>query len=325
MKLSIAIDLFVARKRANGLIYEQAATCYGQFCRAIGDVELSELTTKQVLKFVSPELTSTNWGREKYQLVTRLFRYWASRQEMPHLLLPPPKRVIKHRVFNPYIFTRLEIRRLLSATSKNHLHRYAVIHGQTFRTLILVLYGSGLFLKEALTLKCADVHLEKGILDIHCGRACRERKIPIGDDLQGVLERYVAWRSRNRIESDLLFVNIESQPLVLGTVIHNFKRLREIAGVARSDGARRQPRLQDFRFTFAVHRITSWIRNGADLNRMLPALAVYMGQSGLGSINRYLSLTPERFRRHLDRLSPPARKGRHWRDDRDLIRFLTAL
>jgi integrase/recombinase XerD len=56
------------------------------------------------------------------------------------------------------------------------------------------------------------------------------------------------------------------------------------------------------RQTFAVHRITAW-RDGADLNRMLHALAAYMGQVGLGATGSYLRLAPKRFRKHLGKLS----------------------
>jgi hypothetical protein len=41
--------------------------------------------------------------------------------------------------------------------------------------------------------------------------------------------------------------------------------------------------LNDLQCAFAVHRITSWIRNGTDLDLMVPALAVYMGLVGLSS------------------------------------------
>ncbi len=82
--------------------------------------------------------------------------------------------------------------------------------------------------------------------------------------------------------------------------------------------------MHDLRHTFAVHRITSWIKHGAELNRMLPALAVYMGQSGLGSTERYLSLTPERFRTQLMKLSP-AKAQKRWRDDAALMKFLADL
>jgi integrase/recombinase XerD len=57
---------------------------------------------------------------------------------------------------------------------------------------------------------------------------------------------------------------------------------------------------------------------------MLPALAAYMGQTGIGSTERYLSLTPERFRTQLDKLSP-MRGKRRWRDDKALMKFLAEL
>ena len=64
--------------------------------------------------------------------------------------------------------------------------------------------------------------------------------------------------------------------------------------------------MDDLRTTFAVHRLTTWLRQGADLNRLIPALSAYMGQCGLGSSERYLKLTPERFRTQLNRLESAA-------------------
>ena len=72
-----------------------------------------------------------------------------------------------------------------------------------------------------------------------------------------------------------------------------FERLRERAGVRRTDGARYQPRLHDLRHTFAVHRLTSWYRQGADVQKLLPVLSVYLGHAHLSSTQAYLSMTPE--------------------------------
>jgi hypothetical protein len=57
---------------------------------------------------------------------------------------------------------------------------------------------------------------------------------------------------------------------------------------------------------------------------MLPALAAYIGQQELASTERYLSLTPERFRKELDKLSPMRRKQR-WRNNPNLMNFLALL
>jgi integrase/recombinase XerD len=95
------------------------------------------------------------------------------------------------------------------------------------------------------------------------------------------------------------------------------------SGLRRRDGATIWPRISDLRATFAVHRITAWLKDESNLNQMLPALATYLGQSGLGSIEGYLKLAPERFRKQLLSLSPQ-KSRRHWRDDPNLMRFLAS-
>jgi integrase/recombinase XerD len=50
-----------------------------------------------------------------------------------------------------------------------------------------------------------------------------------------------------------------------------------------------------------------------------------MGQCGLGSSERHLKLTPERFRKELVKLSPQRPKKRRWRDDSALMKFLAEL
>jgi integrase/recombinase XerD len=57
-------------------------------------------------------------------------------------------------------------------------------------------------------------------------------------------------------------------------VQQTFKRLREYVGINRIDGARYQPRLHDLRHAFAVHRLTSWYKEGADVQKLLPRAGV---------------------------------------------------
>ena len=86
-----------------------------------------------------------------------------------------------------------------------------------------------------------------------------------------------------------------------------FAQLRRCAGVSRTDGARYQPRLHDFRHAFVGHRLTSWYRAGADVQRLLPQLSTYLGHVGVTATQVYLTMTPEllreaclRFERYAD-------------------------
>lgn len=61
-------------------------------------------------------------------------------------------------------------------------------------------------------------------------------------------------------------------------------------------GPRHQPRLHDARHSFAVHRLTTWYRQGADVQRLLPKLSTYLGHANISGTQRYLSLTPDLLR-----------------------------
>jgi len=54
-----------------------------------------------------------------------------------------------------------------------------------------------------------------------------------------------------------------------------------------------QPRLHDLRHAFSVHRLVVWYRQGADVQRLLPQLATYLGHVHLAATQRYLTMTPE--------------------------------
>ena len=51
--------------------------------------------------------------------------------------------------------------------------------------------------------------------------------------------------------------------------------------------------MHDLRHSFAVHRLTAWYRQGADVQRLLPVLSTYLGHSDLEGTKIYLTMTPE--------------------------------
>ncbi len=89
------------------------------------------------------------------------------------------------------------------------------------------------------------------------------------------------------------FVLRRGAPVSIQIVEQAFTRLRRYAGVGRADGARYQPRLHDMRHSFAVHRLTSWYRQGADVQKLLPQLATYLGHVSIVATQVYLTMTPE--------------------------------
>jgi len=189
---------------------------------------------------------------------------------------------------------------------------------------LLTMYGTGAFPKEILWLKRSDLDLKRNLMSLPGNAMIRPRTVPIGKDLHDLLSAYLHSKERSRVHNDNLFVSSSGKPLSERTFTKTFAKVRIRAGVVRVDGGRCKPRLHDLRQTFAIHRIGSWIQEGADLNRMLPALSAYMGLAGLASTQRFLFMTPDRFKSALDRLSPHG-AAKHWRDDPTLMTFLGSL
>jgi integrase/recombinase XerD len=328
MNLSNGIEVYVQRKRTDGRQFNKGASNLLEFYRHVGDKPpLNNITTQHVQAYLDGPRTSTPTWRAKHSLLRHFFEFWNARGAMPLLLLPQ-QRPPDPPTFIPYIYTKAEIHALLISVRTSQGDDNCAFDAQTFRTFLLTLYATGALVGEVLNLLCEDVDLQASAIKIRSNRFGRSRRIPISHDLRDILRSFLNSRRRKSGKrfrlKDHLFMTKAGAPLRARNLGIRFEKLRAEAGIIRHDGAVYQPRMHDLRITFAVHRITSWIRKGADLNRMLPALAAYMGQVGLASTERYLSLTPERFRKELDKLSP-GRGTKHWRDDRDLMKFLDEL
>jgi integrase/recombinase XerD len=158
------------------------------------------------------------------------------------------------------------------------------------------LYGAGLRISEALALTAADVDLAARILIIRESKFYKTRLVPIGDDLCLVLIRYATTHRRDRGDSPF-FLSRRGDAVTRQNAESTFRRLRVRAGIMRNDdNPRHQPRLHDLRHTMAVHRLVSWYRNGADVQRLLPQLSTYLGHVHIAGTQRYLTLTPELLR-----------------------------
>ena len=314
---------YVERKQIAGFSYIKSGSILWAFCKQVGDVPLDCINPRQVAAFLAGPQTSTVTWRHKYSLLKHFFEHWAARGELQALPMPPI-RPPSPQTFMPYVYSRAQLRLLLRSTRASQKRDPCEIEWRTLRALLLFLYATGAQTGEALTLLRTSVDLKRSVITIHGSRFNRVRRIPICSDLRDAMRRYLHTTVRKKINSANFFVTRDGRPLNVVTLAKSFQRLRRIAGIARHDGSEHQPRMHDLRHTFAVHRITEWFKQGADLNRMLPALSAYIGQVGLGSTERYLSMTPERFRKQLVKLSPQ-RKKKRWRDDAALMKFLTEL
>jgi integrase/recombinase XerD len=294
MTLSSVISRYVCHKQSLGYRYTTEVRILRSFYKMVGDKQIENVDAKAVLAFISGKGPITeNWVK-KYRVLSGFYRYALSRRLVRSS--PLPRNVPKPTVvaFIPYIYSHEELKRLLNAIPTVCAGR-TPIDEDVLYTFILLLYGTGLRLGEALALTLSDLDLSQAYLHVHKTKFFKSRLVPLGKDLNTLLTEHVFRRNEchNATIDAPLFCLRDGSPLSQSAIGNAFRRMRKYAGVWREGGARRQPRLHDLRHTAAVHRLISWYQNGSNLQDMLPKLATYLGHVDLSSTQRYLTMTPE--------------------------------
>ena len=310
MKLSALTSQYVANKQAMGMRFHTEARTLRSFCRTMGDIAVADIAADRVHAYIAGAGPVTRFWHRKYEVLRGFYRYAMARGYTASA--PLPKIIPKPRQFVPYIFSHEELQRLLDASSYCESPR-SKLQPYTCRMLILLLYGTGLRISEALSLTLADVDLPASILTIRESKFYKTRLVPMSPDLTSALGTYVAQRTKEHsTELDAtLFLTRASTPLTRRTAEYIFSQLRVRAGVLRHDGGRYQPRLHDLRHAAAVHRVVSWYRQGADVQRLLPQLATYLGHVNIAATQRNLTLTPEPLHEASQRFERYAQGGQH--------------
>jgi integrase/recombinase XerD len=294
MNTSSVIEVYLAARRGQGVQFRSGARTLRQFARETGDRPLHDVTTQAVDAFLRGHGALSAAWTTKFRLLTGLYRFALARgyvavSPMPEFKpkLPPPQ--------TPYVYSHAELQRLLDATATVR-SVFSRLQAVTYRTLLLVLYGAGLRISEALGLTVADVNLAERVLTIHNTKFYKTRLVPIGPQLAATLTTYYDQRCTLPMPKghDSAFLcSRTGRRLTYQYVVTLFQRVRLAAGITCPSGEPRPPRLHDLRHTAAVHRVLAWYRSGKNVQQLLPHLATYLGHSCITSTQRYLQMTPE--------------------------------
>jgi integrase/recombinase XerD len=293
MRLPDLISDYLAYRRALGFRLTGEAFMLRAFCKSVGGNSVSAPTVDQVRTYLHHGAVSQQTVAKRYRALKGFYRYLATRHGI-HLPALPKAPKPGATTFVPYIYSHEELVRLLQATSVACQNPLALLDKDTLRTVLLLLYGAGLRLGEAVRLDVGDVDFNQAVLTVRQNKFFKMRLVPLGKDLTQVLTHYRQRCDRRHTpRADCPFFRMRNGERIEKFAIERtFRLLRTIAHVSRPGGARRQPRLHDLRHAAAVHRLIAWYRRGADLQYLLPRLATYLGHKDLSGTQHYLTLTP---------------------------------
>lgn len=152
------------------------------------------------------------------------------------------------------------------------------------RTMLEVLYATGLRVSELVGLKLHQVNLRQGVLRVF-GKGSKERLVPMGDEAMGWLERYTK-ESRplllKEVQSDVLFPSTRAQQMTRQTFWYRLKHYVQQAGIDKPVSP------HTLRHAFATHLLN----HGADLR----VVQLLLGHSDLSTTQIYTHVASSRMK-----------------------------
>lgn len=204
----------------------------------------------------------------------RLYKKTLKRRDLAFDDLVYPKRPKKL----PVVLSTEEVARLIEAT----LH-------PMHRTMLMVLYGTGIRRTEASLLKVSDIDSQRMVIHIRQGKGSQDRDVPLRPRLLEALREYWRWKK----PKDYLFPSTAGhrgveQPISDKTVWNICKEAAVRAGIQKKIGP------HTLRHSFATHHMEA----GTDLR----TIQLLLGHAHLEHTTVYLHLSHRHLQTAIDPL-----------------------
>lgn len=261
----------------------------------------SVLTKRMVEDFVSHRNMESVKTQHMRMSLIRQFAIFMNRIGFDFYVYPDELIPIA-KTFTPYIFTRDEIERIMNVV--DHLSYipqskyYHLIYPMLFR----MLYGCGLRINEALSLKKTEIDLVNGILTITKTKNGMSRLVPMSRSLTGYCRSYAENMGFDMFSEGYFYPSRDGGKYHRTPVYIKFKQFMKLAGIFPEGAV--GPRVHDIRHTYAVHALEKMINDGQDVYCTLPILSTYLGHRGIESTEKYLRLTEEAYGSVIDAIAP---------------------
>ena len=154
------------------------------------------------------------------------------------------------------------------------------------KTMIETLYSCGLRISELTNLEVLNLNLRQGVIRV-IGKGQKERLVPMGDQLIGLLELYISSSRKNLLNkrhSDFLFLSTRGQRMTRQSFWHRIKHYCLASGF---EPDKISPHV--LRHAFATHLLN----NGADLR----VVQLLLGHSDLNTTQIYTEVARQRLKR----------------------------
>ncbi len=251
-----------------------------QFSQWLQGKSLEDVEKKDITDFLAFRYDQRLSARSSARMLSTLRRFYGFLQLEGVIQRDPSEQIQSpyHTVPLPKSLSEDDIERLLDAPETSGFL------GFRDRTMLELLYATGLRVSELVDLKLSQLGMMQGCLRV-TGKGNKERLTPMGEVALDWLERYLQG-SRQEIlagrHSDYVFVTRRGKSMTRQAFWHIIKRYAIKAGIDKSFSP------HTLRHAFATHLIN----HGADLR----VVQMLLGHSDLSTTQIYTHVAQERLK-----------------------------
>lgn len=291
--LSDLLNEFIEYKNQNGYVYTTAKYYLDKYLTfSTSHAPDENIPSKDTVNTFLNRYASTPGSLYNIVAILREFSRYLIGLAYTSAYIIPTGKVSLPRPVQPYLFTADEVDAFFDACDsiKYDCHvpkRYLVLPA-----MYRLLYCCGLRCKEVRTLQSENVHLTENYIDILQSKGLKSRRIFISQELSEYFQSYD--RIMDAFSPDRLFFfpSRKDSPYSADGFQKNFLKIWYTAFPEKKcDGV--SIRAYDVRHHFAYANMNRWLREGKDINVMLPYLMNYMGHQEIENTLYYFHLIPD--------------------------------
>ena len=250
------------------------------FAKWLSDNSMLDVDKGDLSRFLATRYEAGIGNRSTARILSSLRRFYGYYIRENSLIIDPTLLIESPHIGRPLPVTlsELDVELLLNAPEVTNTN------GFRDKTMLEVLYATGLRVSELVGLKFEQISFRQGVVRI-IGKGNKERLVPVGEEAMSWLEAYMIQARKKLLgerQCDYLFVTNRGDGMTRQAFWHIIKRHAKKAGISKELSP------HTLRHAFATHLLN----HGADLR----VVQLLLGHADLSTTQIYTHIARERLK-----------------------------
>jgi integrase/recombinase XerD len=284
MNATILIDQFLDAVWVEQGLSENTLSAYGSdlriFAKWLVGKPMLEVDGGELSRFLASRYKEGIGNRSSARILSSLRRFYGYYIRENKIKIDPTALIESPHIGQPLptSLSEQDVELLLEAPEVTH------VLGFRDRTMLEMLYATGLRVSELVNLKFEQISFRQGVVRI-IGKGNKERLVPVGEEAMSWLENYMGQARKTILgerQCDYLFVTNRAGSMTRQAFWHIIKRHAKKAGISKELSP------HTLRHAFATHLLN----HGADLR----VVQLLLGHADLSTTQIYTHIARERLK-----------------------------